>query len=223
VGQDVYDRYLLVLAPAVLALVLAPRAGSGARSRSSVPGGMEVRAGVGAEAESRSGTRTGRRRVLPVRPAALVVGVGVAMLSLATLTASLAWDVARWHVATRVTAESGLPPGKIDAGLEWIGWHSADGVTDRNPVRPLWGWEDYMGTTPACRLLTVSPDRDHATFRLLGVYGFKTYLIAGSSHLYYYDTRQPGCPGTPWNQSSSSDAEHSAQLPEEHIAGHAAP
>jgi hypothetical protein len=153
------------------------------------------------------------RRRPRIRPIALVVGSGVALLSLGTLTASLAWDVARWHTATRLTAETGLPATKIDAGLEWLGWHSTAGVTDRNPAQPVWGWEDYLGTTPACRLLTVYPDRDHASFRLLGVYGFKTYLIAGSSHLYYYDTRQPGCP-TPI-------PERSAQLPREHIAGHA--
>lgn len=212
VGQDVYDRYLLVLAPAVLALVLAPRKSSRAEAEA---GAVPAPATTSASDDAASPQSVRTRRRPAVRPLALIVGSGVALLSLATLTASLAWDVARWHTATRVTAESGLPATKIDAGLEWLGWHSADGVTDRNPAVALWGWEDYLGTTPACRLLTVYPDRDHAQFRLIGIYGFKTYLIGGSSHLYYYDTRQPGCP--------APIPERSTRLPQEHIAGHASP
>jgi hypothetical protein len=186
IGQDVYDRYLLVLAPAVLAVVLAP-------PRQRADSGFEA----SFELTFKSAFEpAGRRRKLrpPFRPVALAAGAGVALLSLATLTSSFAWDMARWQIATKLVAETHLPPTKIDAGLEWTGWHSPDGVTDRSPASPVWGWEDYLGTAPACRLLTIYPDRDHAAFRLLGVYAFKTYMVGGKSHLYYYDTRQPGCP-----------------------------
>jgi hypothetical protein len=190
VGQDVYDRYLLVLAPAALAVVLAPRRTVPVPARSPARAGSAGRTGALGQLSGLVGTR-GRPGI---RPAALVVGALVGLLSLGTLTSSLAWDKARWDTAETVVRNSGLPPEKIDAGLEWTGWHSADGVTDRNPARPIWGWEDYFGTAPACRLLTVYPDRDHADFRLLGVYEFRTFMVVGASHLYYYDTRQPGCP-----------------------------
>lgn len=191
VGQDVYDRYLLVLAPAVLAVVLAPRRTIPVPAPSRSPETLTAHVPLSPRA-ALLGRPTARRRPA-IRPAALAAGLLVGLLSLGTLTVSLAWDTARWQIAEKVTRESGLPPEKVDAGLEWIGWHSADGVTDRNPAPPVWGWEDYLGTTPACRILTVSPDRDHP-FALLGVYDFKTYMVFGSSHLYYYDTRQPGCP-----------------------------
>jgi hypothetical protein len=173
IGQEVYDRYLLALAPAVLAMVLTPRdtatvepSGTAARDRE---------------------TRLARR--LTIGAAA-----GLALFSLGTVTASFAWDAARWRTATRLTAQTDLPATKIDAGLEWVGWHSVHGVTDRNPSQPFWGWEDYLGTTPACRILTVGPDREHPDFQLLGTFSFKTFLLFGHSRLYYYDMQQPECP-----------------------------
>jgi hypothetical protein len=65
------------------------------------------------------------RRPVPLRSYVALVGVGA--ISLVILTATLAYDGARWHTAARL----GVPPRDVDAGFEWVGSHARLPVATR--------------------------------------------------------------------------------------------
>lgn len=176
-GNGVYDRYLPVLVPGTVALLLArPRAASGrpARVRARHTLGRAWRAGA-------------------------VVALIVTAVTSGLLAANaFAFDAARWHAAERLVS-AGVPAGRIAAGLEWTGWHARDGMTygDGQAARPG-GWALAFGRLPACVVLSPSQlglgSRDEAGWTPAGSDDYRTFLVSGSSRLYLYRTRAAGCP-----------------------------
>ena len=185
-GNGVFDRYLPVLLPGVLAAVLShPKTPSAAKPRSRFRlCGLPTRLGA-----------AGLRRGSTVAALALV-GVTSALLA----ANGFAFDAARWHAAQHV-AKAGVSPGRIAAGLEWTGWHSPHGVLyGHDHAGQPGGWELSFYRRPACIVLTPSPLRPaalarHAAWTLAGSYVYKTFLIAGQSRLYLYRTHASGCTG----------------------------
>ena len=182
-GNGVWDRYLPALVPGTLALVLAPT-------------GVRVRAG------RRRGSRPAGAGVRPAR--ALLRGAAVAALAfIAVVSASLAangdaFDAARWHAAQRL-AQTGVAPSRIDAGMEWDGWHSPHGmIYSRDQAGRPGGWELAFSRTPACLVLSASPLRavagtEEASWTPAASFAYRTFLIAGRSRLYAYRTHAHGC------------------------------
>lgn len=99
-GQDLFDRYWLLVMPALLVVVLSER----------TPAGDSVLARV-------SG-----------RMPAVVGWLALTVLSLAVTAAGLAYDVARWNAGNELVG-SGVPAVDVNAGLEWNGYHSAIGMS----------------------------------------------------------------------------------------------
>ncbi|MFG1785540.1 glycosyltransferase family 39 protein [Rhodococcus oryzae] len=104
-GQNLFDRYWLLLLPTLLAIVLAERT-----ARPSTPPRYPTLA-----------------RVAERLPAAAALA-GLAVVSLMITAAGLAYDSARWNAAEHLVA-TGVPAVDVDAGLEWNGYHSAVGMS----------------------------------------------------------------------------------------------
>lgn len=107
---------------------------------------------------------SGAMRKGPVRWERPVYAVFAALLILFSIAATrdyLAWNEARWDAALELE-ESGIPPGRIDGGHEYNGWHgtSFDKYGRWDPAafdyllafRSLEGYE-VIGTQPWTRLI----------------------------------------------------------------------
>lgn len=93
-GQPVFDRYCLMVAAPLLAVLL-----------------------------SDSTARSPRRLRVAQSSVTVVITAAVATLSLAMTAGGMAYDTARWQTAQRLVA-AGAPAGHVDVGLEWNGYHS---------------------------------------------------------------------------------------------------
>jgi len=173
-GQSVFGRYLIPLLPGLFALVLRPRTRDARRtSERSAP----IRDGMG------------RLRVP-------VVLVGAATLAatglLSGALAANAWanDRARWNVGVQAAA-AGVPSDRIDAGFEWMGWFSPNGVIQAHPTSGF-GHEGMFSTSAYC-VVTVPSPMPSNVWTLREEVPYRNYLVAGLAHLYVYDTHAPGC------------------------------
>jgi hypothetical protein len=168
VGQGAFDRYLIALVPGALAIVLAPGKAGG---RGPVP------------VVSRIPQWTNRA-------AALTATAVVGLLAFGLLANGFSFDAQRWRTATQLTRE-GIPATQIDAGLEWIGYHSPSGVVDRYPSRSL-GFEELFYTNDRCYAITAGRRHDSG-WELKSIVTYPTFLVAGKSKLYVYATHAGQC------------------------------
>ncbi len=173
-GQLVYDRYWLAVAPGMLAILLS-RAGDAGQRRSTR--WIRISSGV----------------------AAALATMIIAAVSAALATNSFAFDAARWHAGARVAA-AGVPAARVDAGLEWLGWHSAHGkISNRDPNWNLYGSAGWFSTTEKpCVVLRpqplLPPARLGRGWTLVHTFTYRKYLVFGSAQINAYATHQPGCP-----------------------------
>jgi len=160
VGQPGYDRYLLPLMPVGVLAVLGRR--------------------------QALGTVAATRRTAVVAALAGMFAISV----LLTLN-GLAFDSARWSQATRLV-RAGLAPRTIDAGLEWVGFHSPSPAFDTKPsagrTKLPWYASTVYPTAPECFVFAASPQSGLG--RLIGTFGYRTFLLAGSSRMFLYDTNR---------------------------------
>jgi hypothetical protein len=188
-GHPMYDRYLLVLVPGTLAVLLASPA---------TPVGRDQ--GLGPDV--RPVSRTVRVQSLLVAAERVLHVLAVPALALLALISALlalnafSFDAARWHTGTEIVA-AGVPADRVDAGLEWDGFHSAGGSISGvfyRSVRPFqWGPNFYR--RPSCVVLRSSAlDRRAPNWTLLATRRYRTFLLTGSSKLYVYTTHVPDCP-----------------------------
>jgi hypothetical protein len=180
-----FDRYLIPLVPGVAAPLFA--------------GG---RHGVHEARHSRVRALTEQilSRTLPAAGVAsfAVIGAISAMLALN----AFAFDAARWRTASKVVA-LGVAADRVDAGLEWDGWHSQGPMTEHAWASKFVGAFDFAQsfyTSPPCVVEAASPftpgdgvgDQGKAT--LVTTTRYHTLLVSGESKLYVYATHIPGCP-----------------------------
>lgn len=173
--QQVYGRYLIPLAPWILLAVLAPAAdvrGANASAVASPAGGLI-------------------RRLAPRVTGGLALA---AVFALSTAIAVNAWsfDRARWEVG-RAEETRGIPATRIDAGMEWLGWHSAAGVVSRGHSRGR-GFEAMYSKEPSCVVVTTAQEQHRpAAWRLVGEVPYPRFLVVGSARLFVYTTGAVGC------------------------------
>lgn len=115
------------------------------------------------------------------RVPAMVAWAGLTVLSLTVTAAGMAYDSARWKAAEQVVA-SGVPATDVKAGLEWDGYHSAIGMSPA-------GTGIFPGNRH-CFVVTADRRPDQTEIRVVT---FRTYVIAGTSHLWVYNNNLPGC------------------------------
>jgi hypothetical protein len=179
-GLTTFDRYLLPLVPGVLAILLSPSV----RSRATGDRPRWQALLLGAESTMRYA-------------AAAATGCLVLVVSLALTSNAFSFDAARWNFGERFVKQ-GIATERVDAGLEWMGWHSANGIQVMAAPQPWnFGWQAPFTNEPSCIVINSSPlqpaNPTQAKWKLAGVYTYRSYLLVGTSHLYAYSSSQPGC------------------------------
>lgn len=156
VGQAAFGRYLLPVVPIALAVLLAPAGES--RGRPDEPG----------------------RRVVWALPLGVLAAVTV--VSGALLTNALSFDAARWQAAEQLQAQ-GVPADRIDAGLEWVGYH-ARGVAHQGAVEANESRYSAMFGSHTCATVAASPLANRAD--PVATYPYRTFAVFGHSDLHVY-------------------------------------
>lgn len=153
-GQIMYDRYWLLILPPLLAMVLAER-------------------------PERSIDQWRDIALLCRRTVVGCVLAGSAVFTTAITAAGFAYDAARWEVAEDLVA-TGVPATDVNAGLEWNGYHSPEGMS------PPGTWK-FPGLR-SCYLVAAAPqlNRQAASVRT-----YRPFIIAGEARLWTYSD---GCP-----------------------------
>ncbi len=127
--------------------------------------------------------------------------VCVTSLSLGLMAHSYSFDRARWEIATHIS-ENGLEPMQVDAGLEWLGWHSPNGVVGnvRKGSDPgkYWGFNVLFENNP-CFVLTQNKISEGdetgltSNWYLVDQIVYKKFLAFGESRLNLYETFHESC------------------------------
>jgi hypothetical protein len=112
------------------------------------------------------------------------------MLSLLTTAYGSAFDAARWEAGRQLVA-AGVPATDVDAGFEWSGYHSPNGV-DRRPVPGRLNW--YSTHFPENRrcFAVYSSRQKHAGWRLVRTVPYRKFIVAKPARLWTYDTGRCG-------------------------------
>jgi hypothetical protein len=132
--------------------------------------------------------------------------LGLLIFSISTLLTlnSFAFDRARWDEGERLVNQ-GIAAEKIDAGLEWIGWHTPAGAQYRFKELPesannYWSSNKMFGNKP-CYVLSRSNDLANSsvdknltsTWKIVEKVSFKKYVFFGSNSIYVYKTQETDC------------------------------
>ena len=154
VGQTIFARYLLPALP-VLAIVFFP---TKRQSRS-----IQVTPALG-------------------RSIAVAAVCCLVALSLALTANALSYDGARWHLAMKLV-DRGLPTNGIDAGMDWVGFNSAEVADPRRLSQQ--GEPPYVAMMKAeiCATVTGVPRRE--TQPVLR-FTYRKYAVVGRAELVAY-------------------------------------
>ena len=157
-GLGLYDRYLLALIPGTLAITLAK------------PGRFET--GDWRE-------RYDRAFAVVCKPLSAAAFLFLAVISVLMIGNAFGFDIARWHAGQSLTKSTRLAAGRVNAGLEWNGYHGADGI---------------IALPAPCVELLSSANPGAPNWTLMRTFPYRTFLLSGHSELYAYNTHAPGCP-----------------------------
>jgi hypothetical protein len=135
-------------------------------------------------------TFTMRRAILPT----------LLVMTLSALLALHSWsfDQKRWEIAEQLV-ERGYAANTINAGLEWQGWHSKQGVVNQGAVSqgevdsvkyPGWGF-DYLFNVSSCQVIATSEIKEN--WQLIETVPYSNFLYFGEAKLYVYQTDYSGC------------------------------
>jgi hypothetical protein len=152
-GHLVYDRYLLPLTVTLVPLVLLDPL------RCESPGMLLAarRAAAGF--------------------AAVVVAVAMTLLS----ANAFAFDAANWHAAQNLVSAGKADPQHVDAGLDWTGYYSPNGMQDTkdaNTEQGVTGVDGYLGIDDPCYLVAAA-DQSVPGWTLVGTWKYHQYGVAG--------------------------------------------
>lgn len=163
-GTGIYDRYLLALVPGLLAVLLHDRVRS--------PQGHTARAGRVALG-------------IPV----ILSGLVVTSISVAAALNAFSYDITRWRIGESLTAQ-GVPATSIDAGIEWMGTYSPNGVIHRSaPGVSL--PQAFFVDRPTCYLLSGAATLPG--YRRIEAVPYRTFLLFGHSVLYVQRHESDAC------------------------------
>lgn len=172
-----WDRYIWPAIPPLAAMVLVARPRPAVSPEAPVP----------AEAGRRS------RMVTSVVVGSLVAILGVTAAMF--LLNSAAFDSARWRAAEALVRR-GVPASSIDAGFEWVGYHSTEPARmgNRQPT-PDW-WVQLFPSFTTCAIVSSSSQTPAgATLVTSDTVSYRLLLFTGVDQpLYLYRVSGPGCP-----------------------------
>jgi hypothetical protein len=160
-GQILFDRYVLPIALPVVALLLSeplrtPKAEASARER--------------------------RTRLVLGGASGLLVGVVTTLMT----ANALSFDVATWQAAEAIVASGKASADYVDAGLDWTGYYSPDGMQDQPDLYAepgIFGYSPRLGHDLPCYVVASRPQGQPnwtlvqtPTYRVYGFFGSTEYL-----------------------------------------------
>lgn len=123
----------------------------------------------------------------PERWVAAGVGAGALLgVSLLVTTSAMAFDGARWDTASALV-RSGWSPAQVDAGLEWVGYHTPGQAmpTDRHP--DAYGpFMDMFPNSQQCVVVAGAPLPAAEGTTLVGTQEYRSFVVLGRSTLWIY-------------------------------------
>ena len=117
--------------------------------------------------------------------AALGAG-GLLGVSLLVTTSAMSFDVARWEAASDLV-RAGWAANRVDAGLEWVGYHTPGQAmpTDRHP--DAYGpFMDMFPNSEQCVVVAAAPLEPAAGTTLVGTHEYASFTLTGTSTLWIY-------------------------------------
>ena len=157
-GQTLFDRYVLPIALPVIALLLSeplrtPKTEASARER-------HTRLGLGAAS-------------------GLIVGVVTTLMT----ANALSFDAATWHAAQAVVNSGAASADYVDAGLDWTGYHSANGMEDQPDdyaEAGIFSYSPSLGRDMPCYVVASRP-QEQASWTLVATPAYRVYGFFGST------------------------------------------
>lgn len=129
----------------------------------------------------------GRPEPARERWAAAAVGAGGLLgVSLLVTTSAMSFDVARWEAASDLV-RAGWAANRVDAGLEWVGYHTPGQAmpTDRHP--DAYGpFMDMFPNSEQCVVIAAAPLGPAAGTTLVGTHEYASFTLMGTSTLWIY-------------------------------------
>jgi len=111
---------------------------------------------------------------------------------------SFAYDAARWREGETAVA-LGFDARTVDAGYEWVGYHSSTAAQSGSGSYDLTWYDDLLLPAPPCAVLSNSPLED-GPLKLIRVNraAYRQYLFFGPDEpLYLNGSTSNGCPPVP--------------------------
>jgi len=111
---------------------------------------------------------------------------------------SFAYDGARWREGEASVAQ-GFDARTVDAGYEWVGYHSSTAAQSGSGSYDLTWYDDLLLPAPPCAVLSNSPFEDDP-LKLIRVNraAYRQYLFFGPDEpLYLYGSTSNECPPVP--------------------------
>lgn len=166
-GHLVYDRYLLPLTVTLVPLVLLDP------------------------------LRCARPNMLHTARRAAAAATAVVLAGAMTLLGAdaFAFDAANWHAAQHLVSAGKADAPHVDAGLDWTGYHSPDGMQDtKDPdTEPgIDGADGYLGIDHPCYLIAAQP-QTVAGWSLEGTWTYHQYGLGPARKLLIYRTTAATC------------------------------
>lgn len=111
---------------------------------------------------------------------------------------AFAYDAARWREGEAAVA-LGFEAQSIDAGYEWVGYHSSDVAEPYTETYHLSWYDDALLPALPCVVLSSSRVKDHPwDLIMVNPTAYRQYLFFGPEEpLYLYRTDSDGCPPQP--------------------------
>jgi hypothetical protein len=119
---------------------------------------------------------------------------------------SFAYDAARWREGEAAVA-LGFDAQTVDAGYEWVGYHSSAVAQSGSGTYDLTWYDDALLPAPPCAVLSSSRLDDGAR-RLIRINAaaYRQYLFFGPEEsLYLYGAVADGCPPLPGSSATTQE------------------
>jgi hypothetical protein len=83
----------------------------------------------------------------------------------------------------------GVPPTDVDAGFEWSGYHSPDGVNWAPADAPRVNWyANKFADNRPCFVLASSAQTGEPGWQLVGTRTYRPYVVTGTARIWVYRT-----------------------------------
>lgn len=119
--------------------------------------------------------------------AALTAAAGLTLFSLAIVAGGHSFDAARWRAAESAVA-SGIAPGDVDGGFEWVGYHYPGITGEQAPLRSIPHGPGYQYMFPGannCGVVMSSATSD-PRFALMAELDYRSLIALRTERLFIY-------------------------------------